>query len=301
MSSNKCASPGCNKPCHGEKEMCLDHHKESDYTYGLDAELKKKMEAKFDSGKAAQAQAWLEQLTNTRAHGTFQEYLKNGIVLCKAINAIKPGSVRAINTQSTPFKERENVANYLAACQQLGMRSTDVFMTQDLYENANMGAVVDNLHSLGSLSRKIAGFSGPFIGVKMADENRRNFPEEVLKKEVQSRQTVGSYGYQDETKNPTLARQIIKDVSGHKASEAVPKLAMGSYGIQQENRGPALDKIIKNPELLEANRTGAITSPSSSSSSSSAAAAAGGSKFCSKCGTKREGTANFCSNCGSGY
>jgi len=265
--------------------MCLEHWKEQEgYNYGLDAEIKKKMDAKFDPQKAAQAQAWLETLTGNKAHGSLQEFLKTGIILCQVLNVIKPNSIPKINSQATPFKERENIANYLQACKSLGMRDTDVFMTQDLYENANMGVVVDNIHALGAYSRKVGSFKGPFLGVKIADENKRNFTEEQLKANVPSRQTVGSYGYQDETVQPSIGRNIIKDVSGHKASSAPTKLSQGSYGIQVE-KSQGLDKIIRNPEMLEANRGGNADNV----------------KFCPGCGAAREGNAKFCSGCGNKY
>jgi len=285
MSSKVCSSPGCNNPCHIDKDLCLEHHKEQEgYTYGLDAEIKKKMDAKFDPTKASQAQAWIEHLTNMRATGTFQEFLKTGIILCKAVNMIKPNIVPKINTLPSPFKERENIASYLNACKLLGCRDTDLFMTQDLYENANMNVVIDNIHALGGLSRKVTSFHGPYLGVKFAEENKRNFTDEQLRANVPSRQTVGSYGYQDESHTPTLSRQIVKDVSGHKAAEVPSQQTQGSYGYES---APAnkLDKIIKSTEVLEANKKGT----------------AGVGQFCSSCGVKRQGSAKFCSECGTPY
>jgi len=299
--------------------MCLEHYKDhGEYTFGLDAEIKKKLDAKFDAQKASQAIAWLEALTGIRAPAIqgdvtpaiVQEYLKSGVVLCSAINIIKPNSVPNVNKAGAAFKERENVANYLAACTALGCRSTDSFMTQDLFDGGNLGVVVDNVHVLGALSRKVPSFRGPYIGVKLADENRRQFTEEQLKQPSVSRQTQGSYGYQDETYTPSIGRQIIKDNSGYKASEVASKQNMGSYGFQVE-KGPSLDKIIKNPELLEANRGGAVAaaaavaaSSSSSSSSSSGVQAADpkkDKKFCGNCGKARDGSPKFCGDCGSKF
>jgi hypothetical protein len=289
--------------------MCLEHYKDhGEYTFGLDAEIKKKLDAKFDAQKASQAIAWLEALTGIRAHAgggevsptTVQDYLKTGVVLCQAINTIKPGSVPNVNKAGMAFKERENIANYLSACTALGCRSTDSFMTQDLYDGGNLGVVVDNIHVLGALSRKVTTFHGPYIGVKLADENRRQFTEEQLKQPSVSRQTQGSYGYQDETYTPSIGRQIIKDTSGYKASDVASKQNMGSYGVQVE-RGPTLDKIIKNPDMLEANRGGAVAA-------AAAVAAAQSSdpkkdkKFCGGCGKARDTSAQkFCGECGAKF
>jgi hypothetical protein len=282
------------------KPYCLDHYKETDnYSYGLDADLKKKMDAKLDTTKLSQAQAWIESLSGLRAGGqTFQEFLKDGIALCKAINAIKSGSVGKINHSKMPFPQMENIAAYLAVCKDWGMKSSDLFMTKDLYENANMVIVIDNIHALGSLSRKQSGFHGPYLGVKLADESRRDFTPAQLNagQSVPSRQTVGSYGYQDESHNPVLDRQIIKNVSGHTASAAPSKQTQGSYGYQVE-KDKNLDKIIKQPVNTPSMAVNNFAPASSSSGGGGGAAG----KFCSTCGTARDGAGKFCSNCGGSF
>jgi len=300
MSAAKCSQAGCNEPCHINKAFCLKHYKATEgYTYGLDADLKVKMAAKLDPQKMAQAQAWLEALSRIRAGGqTLHEYLKDGIVLCTAINAIKAGSVKSISTSKMPFNQMENIASYLAVCKAWGMKSSDLFMTKDLYENANMVIVVDNIHALGSLSRKQAGFGGPYIGVKLADEAKRDFtPEQLSTAGAVSRQNMGSYGYQDESHNPTLSRQIIKNVSGHTASSVPSKQTQGSYGYQVDP-AKSLDKIIKAPVNTPATSKNAAPVAAAPAPAAAAPAAAAGSKFCSGCGTARDGTGKFCSNCG---
>ena len=98
------------------------------------------MDAKMDPQKTAQAQAWMETLSGVKSNGApLHEYLKNGQVLCKALNAIKKGSVPSVSTSNMPFPQMENIASYLAVCKAWGMKSSDLFMTKDLYENANMG------------------------------------------------------------------------------------------------------------------------------------------------------------------
>jgi len=304
MSGQKCSQAGCNAVKHIGKDLCLDHFKQTPgYTYGLDADLKAKMSAKLDPQKMAQAQAWMETLSGIRAGSQeLHEYLKDGKVLCAALNKIKPGSIASINSSSMPFKQMENIAAYLAVCKSWGMKSSDLFMTTDLYENANMVIVVDNIHALGSLSRKQTGFNGPYIGVKLADETRRDFtPAQLNTGGVVSRQNVGSYGYQDETHNPSLGRQIIKNVSGHTAASVPSKQTQGSYGYQVAP-DKSLDKIIKAPVNTPATSKNAPQVASVAAPAPAPAPAAGGSKFCSGCGTARgEGAAKFCSQCGGAF
>jgi hypothetical protein len=44
-----------------------------------------------------------------------------------------------------------------------------------------MNQVVDGLHAVGRASQKVSTFSGPYIGVKLADKAERNFTEEQLR------------------------------------------------------------------------------------------------------------------------
>jgi len=307
MSTKTCSVSGCSKPCHINKEYCLDHYKEKDdYSYGLDAEIKQKLASKFDPNKCAQAIAWLETVTGIKSDGaSLHEYLKSGQVLCKAVNAIKTGSVKTINTMKAPFKERENIANYLAACKALGSKDSDLFMTQDLYDSGNLGVVVDQIFTLSSLAIK-HGYPGPAIGVKQSSENKREFTEEVLKQgqSILPLQTVGSYGFMDESKNPSLGRQIIKDKSGHMASSEPTKITQGSYGYQVE-KSSGVDKIIKNVSELDAQRGKDQSSSSSTTTTTTTTATAttaegGGSKFCANCGAARE-SGKFCASCGTSY
>ena len=52
-------------------------------------------------------------------------------------------------------------------------------MTVDLFEEKNLGQVVQCVHSLGGLAQR-AGFSGPVLGVRVAQRNVREFDEETL-------------------------------------------------------------------------------------------------------------------------
>merc|ERR1719464_477293 len=82
---------------------------------------------------------WIE-LVSGEEHGghAFSEWLKDGQVLCKTANKISPGVVPRINTSSTPFKEMENITNFIQACRKLGVREENVFSTFDLHEAKNL-------------------------------------------------------------------------------------------------------------------------------------------------------------------
>ena len=120
---------------------------------GLDATLKKKLDSKYDKAMEAEVREWMGELLGAPLEGDFMEVLKDGTVLCKLANAIKPGIVKKINKMKMPFMQMENIGSFLAAVYVLGVDASESFMTVDLYEAKNPGAV---LLCLSSLKRCVA-------------------------------------------------------------------------------------------------------------------------------------------------
>lgn len=120
---------------------------------GLDATLKKKLDAKYDQAMEAEVREWMGGLLGGPVEGDLMEVLKDGTVLCNLANAIKPGIVKKINKMKMPFMQMENIGSFLTAVQSLGVGASESFMTVDLYEAKNPGAV---LLCLASLKRRTA-------------------------------------------------------------------------------------------------------------------------------------------------
>lgn len=170
-------------------------------SYGLSRECQMKSQAKFDLHRAREALEWVEQVTKSvfdfpndeglNDQVEFGEVLKDGEQLCHLINILEPGTIKKVNTMKAPFKQRENLEMFLKGCEAYGMKGQDQFQVNDLYENKNLYMVVDCLHALGGLAQK-KHFHGPIIGVKVANENKRNFSESKLK---ESQKIIGlQYG-----------------------------------------------------------------------------------------------------------
>jgi hypothetical protein len=82
------------------------------------------------SARADQTRAWIEAvLGKGLGESSLQEELKDGVVLCNLMNAIKPDSCSKPSSSKMPFKQMENVAAYLTACKDLGLRPFEMFMT----------------------------------------------------------------------------------------------------------------------------------------------------------------------------
>lgn len=113
------------------------------------------------------------------------------------------------------FFKRENLEMFLKGCEAYGLKSQDLFQVNDLYEHKNLYMVVDCIFALGGTVNHLKksfyslnfeaclmtpflpqaqkkGFEGPRLGVKVADENKRNFTAEKL---AESNKIIGlQYG-----------------------------------------------------------------------------------------------------------
>ncbi|ORZ10934.1 calponin homology domain-containing protein [Lobosporangium transversale] len=69
------------------------------------------------------------------------ESLKDGVILCRLANRLRPGTVEQISLKNLPFVKMENISNFLNAAKQLGVQSSDLFQTVDLYEGKDMNQV----------------------------------------------------------------------------------------------------------------------------------------------------------------
>lgn len=194
---------------------------EGDTLGALDRDVKNKIAAKYDPAREAEVIEWIESVTGRSLNGSLAEGLHDGSVVCELINLIFPGSVGKVSTQKMAFFQRENISNYLEGCKKAGMNLVDLFDTQDLYDNKNIVNVINHFYSFSSFARSHSRtFNGPFIGVKLADANKREFTEEqlVAGKSIVSAQTMGSYGVVD-NKPDVKFTHIIKDVDQIKRTQ----------------------------------------------------------------------------------
>ena len=149
------------------KSHCLPHHKEqASYTYGLDHDIQQRLLAKLDPHKAQLCLDWLSALTKTPLPSDLHAALKSGVTLCQAFNVLFPTTpITRINSGSMPFVQRENLVAYLTACKGVGVRETDCFMSDDLFEAKNLVAVIDNLCALGQVARDSGKQGVPVLAI----------------------------------------------------------------------------------------------------------------------------------------
>lgn len=150
---------------------------------GFAAEAQRKINSKYSDELAAESLEWIKEVTgediNTSGDmDNFYEVLKNGVLLCKLVNAIKPGSVKKVNESQMAFKCMENITAFLEVAKGLGVPTQETFQSVDLWERQNLNSVVICLQSLG---RKAGNFGKPSIGPKEADKNVRQWSDEQLR------------------------------------------------------------------------------------------------------------------------
>ncbi|KAJ3110102.1 Muscle-specific protein 20 [Phlyctochytrium bullatum] len=150
-------------------------------TPGLDRDLAAKQAAKYDPAREAEARSWIEAVLNEPfpAGASFQEALKDGVLLCRLMNILQPSANVKFGTSKLPFKQMENISNFLQAAEKLGVKKAELFQTVDLYEAKNMVQVIDFVYAL-SRNASANGYEGPRLGPKLADKREIHFSDEQI-------------------------------------------------------------------------------------------------------------------------
>ncbi len=151
-----------------------------------DAELSKKAAASYDHDAENETQLWIEEVTGVKMDGEFGSCLKDGVLLCKVINAVKPGTIKRINTSKMPFKQMENISIFLRACRKLGVPEYSLFETVDLFEEKDLSIVIRCIHSLGgAVQTSCPDYNGPRLGVAQRAPAIRQWTDEQRKRQAE--------------------------------------------------------------------------------------------------------------------
>jgi len=122
---------------------------------------------------------WIEAVLGSPLQkGAFEDVLKDGVVLCNLMNKLQPGSVKKIATSGGSFKLMENVQRFQAAAKAYGVPHEEIFQTADLFERRNIPQVVISVYSLGRMTQKHPEWTGPTLGPKMAEGEKKEWDED---------------------------------------------------------------------------------------------------------------------------
>ncbi|XP_072019131.1 myophilin-like isoform X1 [Amphiura filiformis] len=182
--------------------------------YGMSARVAAKIEGKRDPEVEDRCRQFIEHLTGEKVTSAkFEDDLKNGVVICKLINALHPGGVPKIETSNMPFKQRVNIENFIEACKAYGLKEQEVFGVNDLFEAKNVPQFTQCIVALGRRAQMNPSYNGPLLGPKQATENKREFSEEQLEagKYIHSLQMGSNKGASQAGQNFGVGRQIITE------------------------------------------------------------------------------------------
>jgi len=208
----------------------------SDVDYGLDAELKAKEQAKYDPALEKMVTSYLEELSGVKCDQPFLKWLKDGKVLCMAMNSVKPGAIPKINDSTMPFKQMENIANFLQACRkELGMKENDLFTTPDVFDERS---IVNTLNGLMNFSRAATkgGFKGPTIAPKEADKGQVKKWDIASGDASVSLLNMGSHGIMERSKVDTSLDISFGNKSSGTGSNEVSQLNHGSSKVMERSK-----------------------------------------------------------------
>ncbi|XP_015127716.1 muscle-specific protein 20 isoform X1 [Diachasma alloeum] len=138
---------------------------------------------KREPEKDAEAQAWIEYIVGERfpAGVSYEDALRDGVILCKLMNRLQPGCITKINVSGGDYKFMDNLQQFQRACTRYGVPDVDLFQAVDLMERKNLAQVTNTIFAIGRACYKHPEWRGPWLGPKPADENRRNFSEGQLR------------------------------------------------------------------------------------------------------------------------
>ncbi|KAL1788083.1 transgelin-2 [Sigmodon hispidus] len=104
-------------------------------SYGLSRVVQQKIEKQYDTDLEQILIQWIT--TQCRdvnppqpGRDNFQNWLKDGTVLCKLINSLYPegqAPVKKIQASTMAFKQMEQISQFLKAAESYGIKTTDIF------------------------------------------------------------------------------------------------------------------------------------------------------------------------------
>lgn len=159
--------------------------------YGLSREVQNKIDKKYDPELEERLVEWIMIQCGSGVgqpepgKAGFQNWLKNGCILCELINSLSGPNklVKTIKNSPMAFKQMEQISLFLKAAETYGVTKTDMFQTVDLFESKDLAAVQRTLMALGSLAvtKDDGNYKGdPNWFHKKSQENKREFTEEQL-------------------------------------------------------------------------------------------------------------------------
>jgi len=168
----------------GAYEFKTEERSVSPVKFGMDAEHENRMADNYNADLEDRLMDWIEAVTGY-AIDSFHANLKSGQVLCDMVNAIRPGTIGKVHRVSKPLMERENIQKFLQAAAGLGVKPSEMFGVNDLYDQRDMNAVLNCLYALAMALEYTSWYKGPLLA-KAGTEQTYERRDEPIKKKRES-------------------------------------------------------------------------------------------------------------------
>jgi len=207
--------------------------------YGFDAELFLKMEAKRDRKWEHRILEWIQDVVGEKLADLDDVWvsLKSGVILCKLANRLKPNIIPKISTtRLVALVERDNIDLFLQACWKLGVPSSEMFNTSDLYNRKAITQVYSCLAALSKLSPKL-GWKGAVLKESSANSKAAQQPTKKWA-EVQAVVPGGMTRHADDLVEGGDSKRILElELRLAEVSKESKRLQADRVGAKQELEG----------------------------------------------------------------
>lgn len=88
-------------------------------------------------------------MLNEKFPDTFEATLRNGVLLCRIMNKLKPGIIQKINISGGDYKMMDNISQFQRAAQHYGVPDVDLFNANDLWDQKNIALVTQTIFAIG--------------------------------------------------------------------------------------------------------------------------------------------------------
>lgn len=210
------------------------------------AEQSEAMATKSHANVQTETIAWLQEVTGESMEGmTVHEWLHDGVILIKLLNILRPNVNLKPKKMKAAMFLRDNISMFLKHVRKEypQMKESDMFGTNDLYENQNMRQVMYCIYCLGGVLQTCDDFKGPKLGV----------PHNALTKNVGRRdcQNFDNFDWKDKGFAPSVddAYRSSANVFGRKTC-GVGTLEQQKTAEEKEKERKRIEELNKQKRDL---------------------------------------------------